>query len=77
MVLLFLHSSLTYYQQSSVFSIVHPCDEDNGGCRQICDRKGEAAKCSCKVGFTLEEDATSCEKSKFGVMKSSSFRCML
>ena len=42
---------------------MHPCDEaNNGGCSQICDKKGEKHECSCETGFVMGEDGRSCKK---------------
>ena len=45
-------------------ALVHPCDKKTkGGCDQICEKNGEAAKCACKEPeFKLAEDTKSCEK---------------
>ena len=42
---------------------MHICDRgQNGGCEQICNKKGNQATCSCKKGFDLSEDGKSCEE---------------
>ena len=53
------------YVSFLIFShlLEHPCDkEDNGGCQQICTENGKDYKCSCKEGFKLNTDMTSCTK---------------
>ena len=46
-------------------SLVHPCDmEDNAGCVQVCNKKGDGFVCSCKSGLKLEEDKSACMKSE-------------
>ena len=39
---------------------INECDTDNGGCAQTCTNKDGGADCSCKDGFTLNDDAKGC-----------------
>ena len=42
---------------------MHPCDrKSNGGCDQVCMKKGKGLTCSCKNGFKLAADKIICEK---------------
>lgn len=36
------------------------CEDNNGGCEQICSNRPGTALCSCRSGFTLAEDGRSC-----------------
>ena len=46
------------------FYLAHLCDrESNGGCSQICNKKGDNVECSCNEGFKLSSDGVSCDKS--------------
>ena len=40
----------------------HPCDINNGGCEQKCNKVERAAVCGCNEGYTLGDDGKSCEK---------------
>ncbi len=41
--------------------LVHPCDKVNkGGCSQICNKRKDLHVCSCKAGFVLAKDKTTC-----------------
>ena len=40
---------------------VHPCEtKTKGGCAQICEKKGDEAKCKCQKEFKLGVDNKSC-----------------
>ena len=48
------------------FILVHVCDrKNNGGCSQICTKKGRKSACGCEEGFKLLPDKMSCEESKY------------
>ena len=50
----------------SLFLSVHICDRgNNGGCDHVCNKDGDKAKCSCREGYELAEDANTCDKSKY------------
>ena len=34
-------------------AIIHPCDKKNGGCQQLCIRRGSRAQCGCRVRFNI------------------------
>ncbi len=36
------------------------CSIDNGGCSQLCSDTNEGSMCSCRAGFKLDTDKTSC-----------------
>lgn len=45
--------------------LVHPCDKgDNGNCSQICNKDKTEAVCTCRVGFELATDGSTCKKGK-------------
>merc|ERR1711970_395609 len=43
-------------------AIIHPCDKKNGGCQQLCIRRGSLAQCGCRRGFTLLANKKTCGK---------------
>merc|ERR1712212_1452032 len=43
-------------------AIIHPCDKKNGGCQQLCIRRGSRAQCGCRRGYKLLGDKKSCRK---------------
>merc|ERR1711970_1262673 len=43
-------------------AIIHPCDKKNGGCQQLCIRRGSLAQCGCRRGFTLLANKKTCVK---------------
>merc|ERR1711970_1026944 len=45
-------------------AIIHPCDKKNGGCQQLCIRRGSLAQCGCRRGFTLLANKKTCVKIK-------------
>ena len=50
--------SFTYFH-----SLVHRCDQDNGGCEDKCVKKGANFSCACNAtGKVLGEDQKSCVK---------------
>lgn len=40
---------------------VESCDENNGGCEQVCLKNGDTIKCQCREGFNLKSDKKSCK----------------
>ena len=50
------------FNLDDLLPIVHPCDIGNGGCGQICTRKGDSAVCDCEDGFKLGSNKKSCSK---------------
>ena len=34
--------------------LVHPCDDNNGGCEQECEKDGDKAKCQCRDGYKVD-----------------------
>ena len=50
--------SITYFH-----SLVHPCDQDNGGCEDKCVKEGAKFSCVCNAaGKVLGHDQKSCVK---------------
>ena len=50
---------LTYFIY--LLFLVHPCDNpNNGGCRQICNKRGKGFYCSCNNGFRLARNKHNC-----------------
>merc|ERR1711887_480182 len=43
-------------------AIIHPCDKKNGGCQQLCIRRGSRAQCGCRNGFKLLANKKTCGK---------------
>ena len=41
-------------------SDINECDQDNGGCSQICNNTFGSYKCSCKQGYTLDINGFNC-----------------
>ena len=39
--------------------------EDNAGCDHVCNKKGDGFVCSCKSGFKIAENKSSCVKSEW------------
>ena len=46
--------SLPYYLD------INECEADNGNCSQICVNTEGSFECSCRVGYVLGSDGTSC-----------------
>lgn len=49
---------------SSILSIVaeeNPCNSNNGGCEHYCHYEDRSLRCSCAVGFALQNDRRSCK----------------
>ena len=49
------------------FRLVHPCDKDDHGCEQICEKikdtnGSDDFKCACHQGHILGHDLKSCVK---------------
>ena len=42
------------------------CDENNGGCSQICTNTEGSFECSCRNGYVLESDGHNCSGTLFG-----------
>lgn len=40
------------------------CEDDNGGCEQICKNTEGSNQCECEEGYELQDDDTSCEQIK-------------
>ena len=36
------------------------CDENNGGCSQICTNTEGSFECSCREGYVLDNDGQNC-----------------
>ena len=43
-----------------LFSDIDECALDNGGCDHECKNKPGSFECSCKSGYTLGKDGTTC-----------------
>merc|ERR1711887_472298 len=43
-------------------AIIHPCDKKNGGCQQLCIRRGSRAQCGCRRGYKLLANKRSCRR---------------
>jgi hypothetical protein len=41
---------------------VHPCDKDDHGCEQVCEKIKDDFKCACREGHILGDDQKSCVK---------------
>ena len=51
-----------YIFSSTSFSLdINECNTNNGGCSQICTNTQGSRVCSCRTGYTLASDGTSCE----------------
>ena len=57
-------SILTCVSTTTLYTDIHECDDDNGGCDQTCFDFPGGFNCSCEDGYvTLTEDERSCEGS--------------
>ena len=41
-------------------SVINPCAVNNGGCDHTCTVSGDSRVCSCRYGYQLSSDGTSC-----------------
>jgi len=40
---------------------INECDDNNGGCEQICTNTDGSFQCDCRSGFTLNNDGMTCD----------------
>lgn len=52
------------YRTINFCADINECENDNGGCDQLCINTVGSRACSCKAGFTLKNDGISCEGNK-------------
>ena len=43
-----------------IYADINECNEDNGGCSQICNNTNSSHFCSCLPGYNLTNDNISC-----------------
>lgn len=48
------------YQLSIISLDINECDDNNGGCTQICENHPGEFNCSCHPGYFLDEDDVTC-----------------
>ena len=48
------------YFATQIKAEVNPCSVNNGGCGHICTVSDNLGVCSCRSGYTLASDNTSC-----------------
>ena len=52
------------YNYTTLYTDIHECDDNNGGCDQTCFDFPGGFNCSCEDGYVpLTEDESSCEGS--------------
>ena len=53
-------SSLQYLSLCILHTDINECDINNGNCDQICTNTPGSRVCSCRAGFRLASDGTTC-----------------
>ena len=50
------------------FSDIDECDKDNGGCQHICTNTLGSFHCSCRNGFTIQENGYDCKECMYSFL---------
>ena len=59
--------SINRYIHCSFHTDINECDTSNGGCSHVCTDTLGSFLCSCRSGFTLASDGTSCSSKIYSV----------
>ena len=51
---------LLYFDNCEI-DVTDPCQDNNGGCSQICTNADGEAECSCVDGYELSDNGVTCE----------------
>ena len=54
------HPSLVVQSNMCHYKTEDECEADNGGCEQICTNTFLSFNCSCRGGYTLNDDGYTC-----------------
>ena len=59
-IILYYDKVLECYKSVNNFVDINECNEENGGCSQICTNTFGSYDCSCEEGYTLDFNGFNC-----------------